>query len=330
MAKKKHHSQPSTMLTHIKELRNRSLFVLTALIIGGFVGYYFFSEIVVWLTHPLGTSLYYTSPAGSFNFVMKVVAVTGVALALPVFIFQLISFLQPALARPIRPITLLSLTITSCLLAGAGAAFGFYLVLPGALRFFSGFQVEGLSALITADSYLGFVTNVLLIFMAAFQLPLILSIVDHVSPLTPLKLFKAQRWVILGALVISLFAPFALDVTTSLLVSLPIILLYNVAVLVVIVRHRQLRHRRQTEAALAADLDDHFFAEYLRERQRASAQELPLHSRGFAMEFKRSQLESIEQLRQKIEIEKQRRIAEKVARYNKTAKEKVISEIKLS
>ena len=224
-------------MDHIRELRTRIIVCAVVLIIGGVVGYLFYEQILEWLRSPLGQSLYYSTPAGSFNFILKVSSMVGILAAVPFLIFQLIMFVQPVFKEKLSTARVVFYTLTSILLAVAGTAFAFYCILPGALRFFAGFQVEGLSALIDANNYLNFVTNAIVTFIIVFQIPLLMTIIDRINPISPKKLFAAEKYVILGGLIVSLCVPFALDITTSLLIASPIVILYNLSVLMIIIRH---------------------------------------------------------------------------------------------
>jgi sec-independent protein translocase protein TatC len=285
----------------------------------------FYEPILAWLQSPLATDLYYTTPAGGFNFVMKVAAMTGIALALPVLTYQLIAFIWPAMPKAFSVRRVITYTALSVLLALVGAAFAFYVILPGALHFFTGFQVDGLSALIAADSYLSFVTNVLITFMVVFQIPLLLVIIDRITPIDPKKLLKAEKYVVLGGLVVSFFVPFALDLTTSLLIALPIVLLYTVAIVIVVWRHKlqaSARTKQTVEEQQQLALDDAIVAEFFAEASEPVPEE-PITGivgfKGFAMEFQRRRQSSIEELRRDIEEARAQSIAEKVARYNAAA-----------
>lgn len=328
--KKRRQSQPAdtvTMLDHIKELRLRLFVVVGVLVVGGVLGYVFFEPILQWLISPLASSLYYTTPAGSFNFVMKIIAVTGITVAIPVIIYHVIMFVRPALPAVFSRPRIMGYTGLSVLLALTGAAFAFYVILPGALHFFAGFQVDGLSALIGADAYLSFVTNMLITFVLVFQIPLLLVIIDHIKPLQPKKLLKAEKYVILGGLVISFFVPFALDLTTSLLIATPIVLLYNLSILMVVVRHH-MAAKNQAALALAQKeelaLDDALIAEFFAEKSEPLRfePEKPIPAsrglHGVAMEFQRQRQASIADLRHAIERERADAIARKVATYNQS------------
>lgn len=169
----------------------------------------------------------------------------ALAVTIPIIIYNVIMFVRPAFEKALPKRRVYLTTLFSALLAFAGAAFGFLVIVPGALQFFAGFQVNGLSALISADAYLGFVTNVIITFILVFQLPLLIAFIDTIKPLTPRKLFGAEKWVILGSLVISFLVPFALDITTSLLIAAPIVGLYNISIVIVLLRHAQQRYRER-------------------------------------------------------------------------------------
>ena len=334
------------MLDHIKELRLRVIIVVAVLVAGGVLGYSFYEIILQWLKSPLGADLYYTTPAGSFNFIIKVASLVGIALAIPVIIYQMIMFVRPALPKVFSRMRVVSYTSVSVALAVIGAAFGFYIILPGALHFFTGFQVEGLSALIGAESYLGFVTNVMITFMLVFQVPLLLVIIDHIKPIQPMKLLKAETYVILGGLVVSFFVPFALDITTSLLIVLPIVVLYNISIGIIVWRHaivrrKQARFTKEEQVEFA--LDEAFIDEYftLAKSKPVNNKEEPLVSRvgedkkivkkgfrGLAMEFQKNRQASIDELRQVIERDRAEVIAQKVAQYNKARALKQIADIR--
>lgn len=232
------------LMDHVRELRTRIAVCAVILVIGGVVGYLFYEPILAWLRSPLGQDLYYSSPAGSFNFIIKVASMVGILAAVPFFVYQLIMFVQPAFKQRLSRGRVFFYALSSILLAAAGAAFAFYVILPGALKFFAGFQVQGLSALIDANSYLNFVTNAIVTFIIVFQIPLLMVIIDRIKPIPPKKLLQAEKWVVIGGLSVSLFVPFALDITTCLLIASPIIILYNLSVVMIVMRHALARKKK--------------------------------------------------------------------------------------
>lgn len=243
------HSQPKTkLLDHVRELQMRLIASAVALLITGIVVYAFYEPLLALLRSPLNAPLYYSSPAGSFAFVMKICFMGGLVVTLPVIMYNLLMFVRPIFEEIVPMRRVYITTLVSSGLALAGAAFGFIFIVPATLHFFAGFQVSGLNALISADSYLGFVTNVIITFVLVFQLPLLIAFVDSIKPLPPKKLLGMEKWVILGSLVIALLVPFAFDLTTSLLIAAPIVVLYNIGVVIVVIQHASLARKVRSNA----------------------------------------------------------------------------------
>jgi sec-independent protein translocase protein TatC len=246
-------NKPTTVNDHIRELVIRLLVSLVVMGIAGTVVFFFYEPILAFLSSPLGAPLYYSNPAGSFSFVMKICLTGALIIAIPVLTFNIIMFIKPAFEKTLSMKRILTTTGISTLLAIAGAAFAFYVILPGSLKFFSGFQVSGLHALISADSYLSFVTNMIIMFIFVFQIPLLIIFVDHIKPLKPISLIKQGKWVIIGSIVLTIIQPFTYDMMTSLLIALPIVVLYYLSVFAVIMQHsRENRKQYKTVYAVIA------------------------------------------------------------------------------
>ena len=229
--------EPTMMIHHVKEIQIRILVVVLVLIIGMAVGYLFYEPLFAFIKAPLNGPLHYTSPSGSFSFIIKICMMVGIIATLPVAVYNLIMFVQPALGKKISKVRVYVTTCLSLFLASAGAAFAFFIIIPLALKFFYKFQVDGLVALISADDYLRFVINVVITFVLIFQLPLVISFIDHITPLPPKKLFKAEKFIIVGSVMVGVLVPFALDPTVQLLIASPIIVLYNFSIVVVLLQH---------------------------------------------------------------------------------------------
>lgn len=242
--------KPTTVKDHIRELAVRLLVSLAAMCVAGTAVFFFYGPILAFLSSPLGAPLYYSSPAGSFSFVMKICLTGALIIAIPILIFNIIMFIKPAFEKTLSMKRILITTVVSTFLAISGAAFAFYVILPGSLKFFKGFQVNGLHALISADSYLGFVTNLIIMFVIVFQIPLLIIFIDHVKPLKPLSMIKKGKWVVIGAIVLTIIQPFTYDFMTCVLIALPIIALYYLSVLAVVMQHAR-ENRKEAKAVYA-------------------------------------------------------------------------------
>ncbi len=221
------------MQHHVNELRIRLLWPVLFLLVGGGIGYALHTSLIKLLRTPLNQALYYSSPAGNFNFIMKISFIIGIVLALPVLVYNIVRFVQPVFSTKVKQKHVYYLALFSLVLAIAGAAFAFYVVVPMSLHFFFGFNVDGVKPLLAADDYLNFVLNCIVTFIVVFQIPLLMLFINRIKPLPPKKLLKLEKYVIVGSLAIALILPFSYDPLTQFLIALPIIGLYNTSLLLV-------------------------------------------------------------------------------------------------
>jgi len=222
-----------------------------AVIASAAIGFTYRVPLVNFLQRPLGAPLYYTNPAGSFTFSVNVSILVSLFIALPVIVYQLLRFIEPALTKRIQKGLMTKVIIVSFALATAGVVFGYYIIVPLSLHFFSQYSTASLKPLISSDSYLSYLVNNLVIFALVFQLPLIILFIDKIKPLKPRRLLHYQRHVIVGALVIALILPFTYDPISQFVVALPIVVLYYLSILLV---WRAGRKRRKTERKAAAPI----------------------------------------------------------------------------
>ncbi|NTW61558.1 preprotein translocase subunit TatC [Candidatus Saccharibacteria bacterium] len=234
-----------TLHDHIKELQLRLVTISLILVSSGVLTYFFYQPILHILSAPLNAPLYYSNPAGGFNFIMRICLVGGLIVTVPVIIYNAVMFIRPIFGDKLTRRSVLKVSMYSTVLALLGALFAYSIILPGTLRFFSDFQVGGLNALISADDYLNFVTNIIATFIIVFQIPLVILFIDKIKPIKPDKLIKWDKWVIGGSLVFGLLVPFTYDLATSILISVPIIVLYNLSIVIILIQHRRLSNGHQ-------------------------------------------------------------------------------------
>ena len=243
---------PETRVTfaeHIHELRKRLMWSVLFVGIGAGVGYVLHGFILSVLQKPLNETLYYTTPTGAFSFIVKICCVFGIVVALPVVVYQVFSFFGPLLpSRTRRSIVLY--VFLSVILAGSGMAFAYFISLPAALHFLVNFGSEAgdIKALITANEYFNFVITYLAGFAVLFQLPLIISFINRMTPLKPSQLMGGTRYVVLGSFVISAIITPTPDPLNQGLMAGPIILLYFVSVAVVAMTNAAKRRKKLVPA----------------------------------------------------------------------------------
>ncbi len=243
---------PQTFHDHIKELRNRILWVVLSIGASAGLGYGFHARIINLLIHPLGSPVFYTSPSGSFNFVIKVSLVIGAFITLPVIIYQLVRFLEPAFPKRVSRSFMVKVIGSSFLLASAGIAFGYFYMIPMSLKFFAGFSSTQIKPLISASEYLTYILNSLITFAVVFQIPLLILFINWFKPIKPGKLLHYQRHVVVGSLGLAVLLPFTYDPISQFIFAIPIIVLFYLsAILLWIVDKRRPKERPNFVVATA-------------------------------------------------------------------------------
>jgi sec-independent protein translocase protein TatC len=171
-------------------------------------------------------------------------------LSLPIILFELYGFLIPAFSPTERKVALPVMLAVPGLFAG-GVAFGFFVVLPAAVHFLQNFNSANFNVLLQASSYYPFAALILLAMGVIFQVPLGVVAIGRAGIVTPRQLRKNRRFAIVIAAVIAALLPG--DVVTMTLETLPIIVLYEVGILIVsVLDRRDARRARARERSAAS------------------------------------------------------------------------------
>jgi sec-independent protein translocase protein TatC len=243
------------LLDHLIELRNRLLWCVAAMAIAFGVCFYFAKPIFGFLVQPLLAAgqgkLIFTDIFEAFFVEIKVAFFAATMVAFPVLATQLWRFVAPGLYSKEKRAFLPFLLMTPVLFT-AGAAMAYYLAMPVALEFLLGFSgdVGGVSqeALPGVGNYLSFATKFLFGFGVAFLLPVLLMLLERVGILTLAQLKAGRRYAVVGIAVVSavLTPP---DIMSQILLLVPMYLLYEMAILAIMITGR--RRAKQEEAAAA-------------------------------------------------------------------------------
>jgi len=244
-------SPSQTFSDHVSELRVRLAWIVGAVAFSGAVGYVFRNLIVKFLQKPLNQPLYYFNPAGSFNFIMKISFFTGAIVAMPIFAWQLVRFIEPALRVKIRSSTLAKLIGSVMVLAITGVTFAYYVIVPTSLQFFGKYSNSLIKPLISADDYLSFIISCLVTFAVMFQIPLIILFINRITPLPPRKLMRYQRHVVIGAFILAVLLPFTYDPITQFAMAVPIVFLFYLSVILLWIVQTKQRRRDNKLARLS-------------------------------------------------------------------------------
>jgi len=233
------------LLDHLIELRRRLLWSLAAIVMAFFGCLYFARQIYAFLVQPLVAAgqqeLIFTQLFEAFFVEIKVALFAAVMIAFPVVATQLWKFVAPGLYAKERR-ALLPFLLATPVLFIAGAALAYYGAVPVALKFLLGYQGElggiKLEALPAAGQYLGFIMQFILAFGIAFQLPILLMLLERTGVVSYDQLTSARRYAIVAAFAIAaIFTP--PDILSQFMLAVPIILLYEMSLVAIRLTHRK-------------------------------------------------------------------------------------------
>lgn len=217
-----------TLVEHLAELRRRIMISILALGAGVVVGFSFSGPVVRFLISLPG-ELVYLYPGEAFFVHLEVAVVAGLILSSPVVLYQVIRFIAPGLLDRERRVLYLGLPLGLALFA-VGAAFAYQVILPLAYRFFLGFGTESLEPMISIGNYVAFVLRLVLPFGLVFQLPLIVVVLTSTGLLKPQTLVRYRKYIVLAIFIVAavMTPP---DAISQALMALPMLLLYEVSIL---------------------------------------------------------------------------------------------------
>lgn len=226
-------------LDHLEELRWRILWALLAVVGGTIVGFvlvYYFGVLEL-LVEPVREShgdpnlrLIYLSPADPFFVTLKLAIYSGLILSFPIIVYQIWAFLSPALEKREKRAVIPALYLGLVLFL-AGVALAYFAALPVTLDFFQNFQAQSLQGQLEINQTLGFVVKLLLAFGAVFELPVVIMALSALGLVTPAFLRSKRRHAIVLITVLASFLTPGDAITLTIMMMLPLVLLYEFGIL---------------------------------------------------------------------------------------------------
>jgi sec-independent protein translocase protein TatC len=226
-----------TLIEHLRELRNRVIKGVLAILVATIVSFFFYDELFELLTDPFTTTvddlaeeegldatLTLTGVADAFTLQIKTCLVAGIILASPVWLYQIWAFIVPGLHPRERRWTRVFAAIAGPLfLLGVGVG---YYVLPKGLSILLDFTPADVSNLIEVSRYLSFILRMLLVFGVSFEIPLFVVLLNLAGVVTGRALGRHRAWIILGTFVFAAVATPSTDPISMLFLALPMTVLF--------------------------------------------------------------------------------------------------------
>jgi sec-independent protein translocase protein TatC len=220
---------------HLAELRSRIIKALLGVLAGCLLAWNAAGDILDCLLRPVlkelpaGQALVFTGLEDAFLLTFKTSLWAGVLLSSPWWLWQAWAFVAPALTR-LEKRAVPRLTLLATLLLAGGAAFAYFLAFPLTFRFFLAFSTEVLKPLPAADRCLSLAMGLILAFALAFQLPLVLMLLNRLGLVEAEGLRRRRRYAIIVFFIVGavLTPP---DVASQIALALVLMGLYELSII---------------------------------------------------------------------------------------------------
>lgn len=244
------------LMEHLRELRNRLVKAVLAILVGTIVAWIFYEPILAFLSEPytsvqpilaekgIDSEATIGGIGGAFQFQLKISLVTGIVGTTPIWLWQMWAFILPAMHRHEKKWALL-LTATGVPLFVGGVALS-YVVLPKAIEVLIGFVPNGFQSLVSASEYFDFIIRMMLVFGVAAEIPLVVILLNRIGAVSARQLVSARSWTIIGIFVFSAIATPSTDPVSMLFLAVPMTVLYFIAEVIARITDRR-RGKREAD-----------------------------------------------------------------------------------
>jgi sec-independent protein translocase protein TatC len=224
------HGEEATVVEHLTELRTRLLIALGALIPAFIFTFAFHERLIEWLVEPLPddkeiVTFGVTEP---FTTSIKVSLIAALAIVLPVLLYQVWSFLAPAMTEQVQRVVSAFVVVATGLFA-SGVAFAYYVVLPRALDFLTNFDDDLYEVQIRASYYYSFVALALFGIGLAFELPIFVLALVRLRVVSVEQLRRNRRIAMVVIVFLAILLP-TVDPVSLAFEVVPLLLLFELSI----------------------------------------------------------------------------------------------------
>ena len=217
--------------SHLQEIRSRLLKCVIVLGVTTVISFFFAKHVFYVLESVAeGIDLIYFEMTEMLATYFRVAFVCGLALALPFFVYQLVMFLRPGLSATERKY--LNFLLPCVLLSfAAGVAFGYFVLVPPAAKFLITFGSDIATPQIRVGNFVSLMVRLLFAIGLCFETPLLIFFLSKLHIVTPEKLSKYRKFAVLGAFILAAIITPTFDPINQTIVAVPLIVLYEVGIL---------------------------------------------------------------------------------------------------
>jgi len=219
-----------TVLEHLRELRQRLIKSVIAVLITTVLSFIFAKQIFSILILPAGDiNLIFIEMTEMIGTYMKVSLASGIILAMPYLTYHVIMFVSPALTRKEKRYVYLILPWMALMFA-AGVTFGYFILIPPATKFLITFGSDIATPQIKIGNYISIVSRLLLAIGLIFEMPVVTTFLARLGIITPKWLSNKRRPAIIFAFILAAIITPTFDPINQCLVAAPLIILYEMSI----------------------------------------------------------------------------------------------------
>jgi sec-independent protein translocase protein TatC len=223
-----------SLMEHLEELRRRIIHSAIYLAIGFGICWFFRQQIVNIFQAPLsklGIRLSYTHPMDPLNFDLQAALLGGAIVASPFILYQVWLFIAPGLYQKEKRLVIPFMAATVGLFL-IGACFGYFLVLPGALKILIVNFGKNFNPMVTIEEYTGFFLSIILGLGISFELPILIFFLAMFGIVSPRFLWRNIRYAILAVFLVAAVICPSPDIWTVCIYAVPMLALYMIGIAV--------------------------------------------------------------------------------------------------
>jgi sec-independent protein translocase protein TatC len=238
------------LVDHLEELRKRIIITALAFVVFFIVGFIYVNDIYKWFVRDLDVKLLVLGPSDIMWIYFMLATVVAVAGTIPVLALQIWLFVRPAL-RPVERKVTVTYVPALFFLFIAGLAFGYFVIFPMVLKFLVNIGSGMFQTNFTADRYFKFIMNMTIPFGVLFELPVVVMFLTSLGIINPYVLAKIRKYAYFVLIIIAVVIT-PPDFMSDFVVTLPLLLLYEVSINLSKVVHRKRMKKIQEEELVEA------------------------------------------------------------------------------
>lgn len=220
----------SSFFGHLAELRQRLIKGVIAVVVTTIISFVFFKPIFYYLILPAGNiDLIYIEMTEMIGTIMKVCLASGIMLAMPYLIYQLLMFVSPALTRKEKKYIYFILPWVTLMFLG-GITFAYFILIPPATRFLITFGSDIATPQIKIGNYISIVTRLLLAIGLVFEMPVITTFLARIGVITSQWLASKRKIAFISAFILGALITPTFDPINQSLVAIPLIILFEMSI----------------------------------------------------------------------------------------------------